>query len=603
MPDMSSEESPYQYEKLESDGHIRLLTILRGRPGDSLQCQISQRCLSDQPSYEALSYVWGPQDSQYTLCCQGDVLQIGANLYEALCRLRRANRERILWVDKICICQDDTDERGSQVSLMSLIYSTAGSVIVWLGKGRGGDVRAFELLDRIDKVLCKQPAGNALLPASSQDGVKIYPTSEELIALNAVLNNSWFTRAWTFQEAVFAKCALVVCGPCSIAWVTLAHCIRWILSTDTVSAKDSEHISVMSSIAKFILDITETRALHASAHELLVLRRFADATDARDKVFALINTSSDKVEITRHRHYSWANQLDFIFHEPNYHMSVEEVYIATARHAITVEKNLDILLNVEAPKSDPTLPSWVPDWREPLGRPHFQPNKFGERRKFNATLDNKLELQDHDPTQPLAEHEGRIIVNEPRKLTLKGIRKVKITTVGERCPAPESPQFSAVVGHQGSWASMARRCSMKGVYTPTGEKVEFAFTCTKLCCPSQPNKTVQSAKKPSKLTGPGMMSSENPHEVYSNCAHRKFFTTTDGYFGLGPVTTRVGDVIYILFGGDVPFILRPTTADAMTFVGEAYVHGLMNGEGPQKAWKQYNKNKRVSEAHEWVTLV
>lgn len=60
---------------------------------------------------------------------------------------------------------------------------------------------------------------------------------------------------------------------------------------------------------------------------------------------------------------------------------------------------------------------------------------------------------------------------------------------------------------------------------------------------------------------------------------RAFFVTEKGYMGLGPSNMEEGDFLYVLSGGQVPFILRPTTlVEGFSLVGESYVHGIMDGE-------------------------
>lgn len=61
----------------------------------------------------------------------------------------------------------------------------------------------------------------------------------------------------------------------------------------------------------------------------------------------------------------------------------------------------------------------------------------------------------------------------------------------------------------------------------------------------------------------------------------KPFITERGYIGLGPRYLQPGDALCILFGARVPHVLRPRTEGqrGYLFVGEAYVHGIMDGEG------------------------
>jgi len=81
---------------------------------------------------------------------------------------------------------------------------------------------------------------------------------------------------------------------------------------------------------------------------------------------------------------------------------------------------------------------------------------------------------------------------------------------------------------------------------------------------------------------------EQPDEMYADlveirdtikrvCNGRRFATTTTGYMGLVPAETELGDIVSVLLGGQVPFILRKRH-DHYILVGEAYIHGIMNGE-------------------------
>jgi len=57
--------------------------------------------------------------------------------------------------------------------------------------------------------------------------------------------------------------------------------------------------------------------------------------------------------------------------------------------------------------------------------------------------------------------------------------------------------------------------------------------------------------------------------------HRKLFTTVQGYMGLAPSTAREGDLVCVLLGGDVPFILRPSKSN-YSLIGESY--GKFSGQ-------------------------
>jgi hypothetical protein len=69
--------------------------------------------------------------------------------------------------------------------------------------------------------------------------------------------------------------------------------------------------------------------------------------------------------------------------------------------------------------------------------------------------------------------------------------------------------------------------------------------------------------------------------IYGWAAYRKFFVTKDGHIGLGPDCLREGDAVCVLFGGMVPFVLRPEGPHYL-LVGECYCYGMMNGEVIEK---------------------
>jgi hypothetical protein len=116
------------YQKL-AKRHIRLLHLQSGKASDPLHGQLRHVCIdnTDTLAYEALSYTWGTPGAAPILRCEGsDVgLPLTANLTVALSRLRFLDRGRVLWVDQICINQDDLVKRAQQVSLTGKIYRGA----------------------------------------------------------------------------------------------------------------------------------------------------------------------------------------------------------------------------------------------------------------------------------------------------------------------------------------------------------------------------------------------------------------------------------------------------------------------------------------------
>lgn len=157
-----SDEYSYESCPLTKPNHIRLLTVRQGGPGDSIECTLTTRPLAVLEStspidhvlpYEALSYHWGSGDASlkikiYTEGFPGS-FRVRRNLHEALNQLRLPDRPRRLWIDAICINQDDNDEKNAQVSLMAEVYSKASSVCVWLGEASPDSDLALNFISRI----------------------------------------------------------------------------------------------------------------------------------------------------------------------------------------------------------------------------------------------------------------------------------------------------------------------------------------------------------------------------------------------------------------------------------------------------------------------
>jgi len=120
-----------------SNALTRLLTILPGSREDLVVCYLEVVDLSELalPPYEAVSYVWGvatiPKD---LIIVNKAPFAVSTILLEALLHLRNSFAPRTVWIDAICVNQNDDAERSSQVLLMPKIYITASRVVIWLGK-------------------------------------------------------------------------------------------------------------------------------------------------------------------------------------------------------------------------------------------------------------------------------------------------------------------------------------------------------------------------------------------------------------------------------------------------------------------------------------
>jgi hypothetical protein len=120
------------YSPLADLNEIRLLDLQPRRSGGGIKCTMRHVRLSEEPQYEALSYMWGPKNYR-KIEVNGAVFAVRQNLQNALLELRLEKNTRTLWIDAICINQDDISERNHQVTQMGMIYKNAVRCVAWLG--------------------------------------------------------------------------------------------------------------------------------------------------------------------------------------------------------------------------------------------------------------------------------------------------------------------------------------------------------------------------------------------------------------------------------------------------------------------------------------
>ncbi|KAF1358898.1 HET-domain-containing protein, partial [Lizonia empirigonia] len=99
----------------------------------TIHCELQKSCIDDALIYDAVSYVWGDPGFTQVITINGQYFRVRMNLWRVLLRLREEGYAGLLWIDAICINQEDVAERGWQVALMGRIYQNAQNVHAWLG--------------------------------------------------------------------------------------------------------------------------------------------------------------------------------------------------------------------------------------------------------------------------------------------------------------------------------------------------------------------------------------------------------------------------------------------------------------------------------------
>ncbi|KAJ2988833.1 hypothetical protein NUW58_g3773 [Xylaria curta] len=129
--------SPYLPLIVDHEKHeIRVLVLMPGQAEDKIDCRLVKIDLKTDNHFQALSYVWGSGDRSETIQVNETPFRVTPTLENILRGLRHPVDCRKLWIDAICINQDDNFEKITQVDLMGSIYQAAEAVAVWLSGDR-----------------------------------------------------------------------------------------------------------------------------------------------------------------------------------------------------------------------------------------------------------------------------------------------------------------------------------------------------------------------------------------------------------------------------------------------------------------------------------
>ena len=332
------------------------------------------------PSYECLSYCWGSLNKTKTINLRhvlrnselailaDQSFNVTENLEVALRNLRRKTSPRLMWIDAICIRQDDPDERAHQVALMGEIYSLAAVVTVWLGEGDHSSDVTLEIAEaflKIRKAGRLRNGHEALIEGLTslvrKAGIKgIDEDTPSLTLLNHVhsfFSRPWFTRVWVIQEVFHGPNVSVRCGNYVASWPVVigAELLlsmgrtaveRWNVLKDTQA-------DVPRIWTRFL--IPEDRKFENISALILDTTAFG-ATDPRDRLYALYSISAEAHNVR--------NLPEEV--RPDYRKTAHEIFANFARWIIRETQSLDILIfsgarwSTQGNVKEPGMESWVP---------------------------------------------------------------------------------------------------------------------------------------------------------------------------------------------------------------------------------------------------
>lgn len=535
--------------------------------------------MNGAPEYNALSYCWGDMR-----LCTGvfftnlngseNVYRVTEDLATCLHSILESQslqRPTFLWVDQICINQDNTLERNSQVACMANIYKNASQVLVWLGQESDFDTK------------------NNVLPAhpGQETGVD-KQTILKWVLESAVFTRPWFNRLWVVQEVVLAKDITVLIGRDARPWRSIVE-----QALDTVDAAKASPV-LFAFIEKIDLLVVEIvsgcRQEIAKTGHIDIERRlpqiaiYQHCRDSRDTVFGLLGCTGDV----------------FPAAFADYRQPATKVFRDAARIIIDKYKSLH-LLNFYSYQAfeDPSSPRWFPQWH--LSLVFGLGDVWVVESKFVASRGRM-----HIPSPP----------NDPDDLDVRGKAVDTVATVVKKIPF----SMSAFLENPATLVNFREICRQSWPH------VNHYYAQTEECGPLYevgsgqmlPIRFIQDVidtmfchdDKETTPVGPsttsaddvyynifasfsaveeeGSMDRGNSEKINLNAIvpygpdmmQRNLVILQSGRFALVRAAVGEGDVIAILHGLSVPCVLRKVErTEKWHFIGDTFVKGLMRGEG------------------------
>ena len=327
--------------------------------------------------------------------------------------------------------------------------------------------------------------------------------------------------------------------------------------------------------------------------DVFQMNRYRDATDPRDMVYGLVGLSEDLDE-------------DII----RYEATIQATYEQSTLDIITKSGKLDVfsqilgypewtkyashILSSSLDDGIEKLPSWVPDWSRKYKHTYLSAVSIRQQRHklFHAGKNTK----------------ANICYVAPGRLLIGGLDLLRVKQLGIKKPAlhrdvaiwsswrqmvcidsdPDRPYVAGGTILNAYWRTLCHDCSLEEAEGPlrratTDDRFvhdEWWWNCVV-------KENFKSSKERKELMNLASCCKAFQTTVDDLSTDRRFFTSSSGYIGLVPSTTIIGDRVCVLSGGRMPYVLRPShkktgehsgDSPEYTFVGDAYVHGLMDGE-------------------------
>lgn len=592
---------------------IRVLDIQAGRAPAPLCCELRTVSLAadPKPAYESISYCWGAQSGTGEILLNGVATRVPLSAKAVLERMRQPDRARVVWIDAICINQEDTEERGSQVGLMSEVYSHPTMNLIWLGEDEGDTDQVLALVDQIVKNAGEETDGfrtfETTANSPSPTTGRILDLPPDISPLLRFYQRRWFERVWCVQEAALAPDSMCHCGSYELPLVDVMRAAQWLSYKRflvTCDVKDSKGIHNIISLSP-MMDLGRqgprtTQRRKTALYWLLRRLQNFDATDPRDHVFGILGM---------YMKFRGTKTIPDLL-APDYNKTVAEVFRDATRFAIQmIPSDLPVFsyINPDPPPDQGAervgwFPSWVPQW-------HSSPIETQHPRDLPALY------KCHDDVWV---HQMKEAAADPDVLSLRGIAVDGVLSTSAVIQSRGQLLYDApqVAGQSRGWRigrTLIAGVNVQGQPASESEAMDYCRPWAEHFLghhePPKHSSLLQDLHGATGEPGEDLARAARWDEASLVAVGRRFFRTHTGFLGIGPRSMARGDIIAIIYGCRWPVVLRPCVAgwaenvpdvpgqfdyhldpqpEGYRILGVGYVDGIMFGEYV----REYREQKR-----------
>lgn len=503
-----------------------------------------------KPLYEAISYCWAEVPGQASIILNRVRSSVPASAENVLRQFRPESGIRTLWIDAICINQEDIEERSHQVMLMRQVYSGTVKTLAWLGEADDNTERAIRTIDYFSKNLYNgrdyiTTIRQGDLAQRDQRRRRLFQLPEEcnVNAVDQLFQKVWFSRLWVMQEAVLAPRTLCYCGHGVACWDDLCRasgvlCERILYGDAAMSVLSVRAIWMCSISLKFSREsVLGYETPYMPFHELLRYGRNLCVSQPRDRIYGVLGLTSS----------TFRSSGAQIFLRPDYRRPLMHVCCDATRAAILELGTLDVFQDLDAPacvggtSSNEDWPSWVPSWVE--DSPENRVSLFSPPISRHTTTQQEVRLL--------------LSGDSPDRLLLKGFPLACISSLLPALPslAPSEEQTQLAKAY---YVTLVTRFLFETESIPRGS-LDTALSGVKYV-----NSLLEDHATDDRLPGCASslpsnldLSDDNLLNealqlmlsgVQAVCYNRRFFRTENGMIGLGPQSVQVNDWVVGLFG-------------------------------------------------------